>query len=72
METIESKVIELAKAICRLRFYDDIDATAAIAKLNSQGLPNVSVKFVQAIYERLIEETDESKTVSYKRLYFLN
>jgi hypothetical protein len=65
METIESKVIELAEAVCRLHFYDKIDATAAIAKLNEKGFSTVSVQFVQAIYKQLIKETNKTVTVSY-------
>jgi hypothetical protein len=72
MERIEAKIINLTEAVCRLHFYDDIDATAAIAKLNEKGFPDVSIKFVQTIYERAIKETDKTMTVSYKRFYHLN
>jgi hypothetical protein len=65
METIESKVLELTESICHLHFHDKIDAFTAIDKLNKQGFPHVSAEFVETIREQLINETDESKTVSY-------
>jgi hypothetical protein len=55
MDSVESKVLELTEAVCRLHFYDNINASAAIDKLKEQGFPNISIEFVQAIYERLIE-----------------
>jgi hypothetical protein len=64
MEAVENRVIELTEAICNLYLYDHIDSSHAIKKLTEQGYENVSVKFVWEIYERLIKETDDSKTVS--------
>jgi hypothetical protein len=64
MESIENRILELTEAVCRLHLYEKVEASSLIAKLNEQGFLNISADFVQAIYGRLIEETQKNIKVS--------
>jgi hypothetical protein len=71
MERTNKRVLNLTKAVCRLHFYNDLDASDAIEELNEQGFCNVNVDFVQEMYDQLIKETKETITVSYNNDFAL-
>jgi hypothetical protein len=52
MTASENEVIELAKAICRLRSCYNLDASQAVQELNEMVSEGVSADFFEAIYNK--------------------
>jgi hypothetical protein len=50
MTASESKVIELAKAICGLRSCYNLDAPKVVRELNEMVSEDISAEFIEAIY----------------------
>jgi hypothetical protein len=58
METIENRVLELIRTVCRL-YYPDRSASDVPIALENEGFRNVSVNFVQAIFDMLSHEANK-------------
>jgi Zn-dependent M32 family carboxypeptidase len=58
MEDTETKLLKLTRAVCRLHRYEE-DAFDAIETLADEGFENVSVAFVEAVYNQLEKEADK-------------
>jgi hypothetical protein len=66
MEQIENRVLELTRAVCRLHRLDR-PASDVPVTLENEGFRNVSVNFVQAIFDKLLNEANK-----YMKLCFSN
>jgi hypothetical protein len=65
MEEIENRVLELIRSICRLHRWSPF-ASSVSKKLNNEGFRDVSINLVQAICNKLSNESDKYMASAYE------
>lgn len=65
-ETIKNRVLKLTRAISQLHRYNEIAEFTAVLILKSQGFEDVTVEFIQSIYDQLEKEANKQMETSIK------